>query len=266
MNGEELLIITACIIPVKECLSVAIRDVDARKEQYLNTIVWAIQKTSFHNILFIDNSGYDLGFIEEYISGYIQEKDLEIISFVGDSTNIALKGKGYGEGEMLSYALDHSRLVAVIRKNGGAFWKITGGLECLNIEKLRNVSTGNCSYFQYNFPYYDMVDTRLYKMNIETYEKYFRWSYENVDDNHWICLEHVYKKTLETNAISWKFYRRFPDISGMSRSTGKSYRLSKWKRYRNNILCIIGIYNNKYVFKLLNYSYYIKRIKEIIKA
>ena len=53
------------------------------------------------------------------------KKEFEWISFQGNTTKTQEKGKGYGEGEIIEYAINHSQLLAkskMLMKLTGRFY------------------------------------------------------------------------------------------------------------------------------------------------
>lgn len=59
MNHQVVLLLTGCVQPNIKNDVLAIKDVETRKNQYLEAIDWYIKNTPY-KIVFCENSGYDL--------------------------------------------------------------------------------------------------------------------------------------------------------------------------------------------------------------
>ena len=64
---------------------------------------------------------------------------VEQISYRQDDELIKLKGKGYGEGELIKFALNNS----VFLKNQNNFFKCTGKVFCRNFDQVLKLITKN---------------------------------------------------------------------------------------------------------------------------
>ena len=77
MNHQVVLLLTGCVQPNIKNDVLAIKDVETRKNQYLEAIDWYIKNTPY-KIVFCENSGYDLK-SEMAIRG---GRQIEYLSFV----------------------------------------------------------------------------------------------------------------------------------------------------------------------------------------
>jgi hypothetical protein len=89
-------------IDTKGCINTLRTDINDRINDYYYNIK-NILETSDLDIVFVENSGHDLGIITEYLSN----PRIEILQFSGNSFDRSL-GKGYGEKNIISYAIDNS--------------------------------------------------------------------------------------------------------------------------------------------------------------
>jgi len=109
---------------------------------------WLIN-TDF-DVILADNSGYDMGFLNNILNEY---KDrLEILSWDGNDYDRNL-GKGYGELEILKYAISNSEKI----KNHTHFIKSTGRYFIKNINSLLS---------EINLEEYDLVIKHDFLKNI----------------------------------------------------------------------------------------------------
>lgn len=122
MNHQVVLLLTGCIQPNIKNDVLAVKDVETRKNQYLEAIGWYVKNTPY-KVVFCENSGYDVS--SEMLNSGGQ---VEYLSFVA-SENGAERGKGYKEMEILEYVQAHSKFY----QEGSLFVKVTGRLVLLNI-------------------------------------------------------------------------------------------------------------------------------------
>lgn len=105
---------------------------EERLHQTLCSLVRWIRDTSPKTIVFCDGTMPSFDFSK--VTRFAEEhgKTLEVILFQ-ESDKYLKYGKGYAEGEVLEYALNHSKHLA----EGGSFYKITGRTFIANFEEIR---------------------------------------------------------------------------------------------------------------------------------
>lgn len=216
-----LLIITGCIQVDHDTPYVVIRDTSERLQDYLKTIRWAIEDTDFTEILFGDNSGFPLHTV--YEMKQLQElsesagKYFEYYSFQGDTCAVQLKGKGYGEGEIIAYIYRKSSLM----RRAECYYKITGRLTINNIHKIQLSNKAENTFI------FDVgmrsVDTRFYKLGMRDYETFFKDAYYAVNDSRNMVLEYVYYSVLATHRLPFRRFNRSLEFRGKSGSSGTEY-------------------------------------------
>ena len=233
-----LLIITACILVEQGVHGVSICNSTERLQGYLETIRWAIEETDFSDILFCDNSNFDLYSVDEMRllreQGERNGKNLEYYYFQGNLNAVLAKGKGYGEGEIISWLYDHC---PTMRKYE-YYYKITGRLTIQNIRQV------HLSDKPENIFIFDLgsrcVDTRFYKLSMEDYKCFFKRIYMEVEDFQNVFLEHVYFRTLTSRHLAFKRFNRSLEFRGKSGTTGVEY---------------CDIYNENLLFELVYNSF-----------
>ena len=100
-------------------------DVSERLKQYIECIEFYLCKTSINKIVFCENSNYKFDSRALYELAKKNNKLLEILQFNGNYSQIVDRGKGYGEGEIIEYALQNSKLFLQSKY----FVKVTGRLD-----------------------------------------------------------------------------------------------------------------------------------------
>lgn len=220
-------IITGTICPDKEVGQLVLKDTIERLKQYEESIEFFINSKAFNKLIFCDNSNYDIKRLE-YLEKHAEVNgiELELLSFKGDAQGVKFHGKGYGEGEIMKYIVNHSKLL----KNENFFVKITGRLKIDNIKEITEKLDPSKIYFNIpNRNRRDMYDTRMYGMPLSYFKKYFADAYHKVNDPKGIFLEYVYTDVVLENSFEVTNFPRYPRIVGISGSSGTVYGYTEWK-------------------------------------
>lgn len=206
-----------------------INDSDTRLNQLLNSIIKWVTEYPEIKIVVCDGSGFDFQECNLCKELYRMNQRLEFISFNNSYELVKILGKGFGEGEIIEYAIKNSSFI----HECDSFAKVTGRLFVKNVKKYFTSKKINL-YCQLNFSFKfiflpikcNSFDTRFYVIDKELYVKHFMKLYQEVNDNKGIFLEHVFlKKVKELHGKheDIKFWNYF-EVIGVSGSTGKIYR------------------------------------------
>lgn len=187
-------------------------------------------------LFFCDNSNYDYDFSKLKIISDKSGKTIEFLKFEGDEKT-SIFGKGYGEGEIIKYAIENSELL----KNESCFYKVTGRLIVKNFDLFSYFNKNNKNIFF--SPTKKVVDTRFFKVEKSFYVNYLLDEYKKVNDSKGYYLEHVYYEKLKNLKPKLSKSFIFPNIAGVSGSTGEEYKNNFLKLIIKNIKLIIGGYN-----------------------
>lgn len=233
-----ILLITGCVNVSTKTPFVTVRNYDERLKQYLQTIEWAAKESPFDIIVFCENSNCDFDF-EKYFDGFrCRNKKFEYLSFWGDKTECDKFGKGYGEGEIIKYAVENSKYI----KKNSCFYKITGKLWISNINQI--ICDDDLSHFMRYCDRVGKVDTKFYKLMLRDYNKGLMDAFYQVNDNKKEFLEKVYYDTMRKNNIKYKSFSVLPIVEGVSGTTGKEYKhMSNKRKALYNMFCKFGVYN-----------------------
>lgn len=132
------LLLTACVNPGSMPNNM-LTNTSVRESQYIDALRFYLEKSP-HKIVFAENSNSDFS---EYFSDYIDSGRLEYITFQGNDFDLAL-GKGYGEGQIIKYAFEHSKLL----NEANNIMKITGRLQLFNIKSFSMMGGDRYSVFK----------------------------------------------------------------------------------------------------------------------
>lgn len=247
LNDEVVLIITACIKPNSSMKFLELFDESVRLEQYINSLRYYIQKTTIKNIIFADNSDYPYDYSQEQEYAKELGKNLEVYHFQGDAQKAVEQGKGYGEGEILAYVFEASKLL-----QGRTCVKVTGRLIVENIDSIIKKIKKNRIYMNINLFGLESVDTRCYIVPEEKYRKYYVHEYQKVSDEIGDSIEIIFAK--KNKSLNERIYNipLYPVIKGISGSSGICYeKEGKRVRKMGTLFSMLGIYNYKIIGKVM---------------
>ncbi|MCR5742928.1 MAG: hypothetical protein K6F92_04255 [Lachnospiraceae bacterium] len=243
-----LLIIGGCINVNPDTPVVAIRDMNARLEAYVETVMWALDTKTFDRIVFCENSNYNLDVTAIDDKAAKCGKKFEYLTFMGDTEKVKQLGKGYGEGQIIEYALNNSELVKSYE--GTHFCKITGRLTIENVDKLLPRGGKLSQAYFIDKTRVDEVDTRFYCCDIEFYKRVLLHCHERVNDSEGYYLEESFFDALYGREKFHMFMQR-PLFRGVSGTMGKTYEDKRSRfEFLFDFLCVTNLYNNRKFRKL----------------
>lgn len=145
-----------------------------------------------NSFIICDGSGYD--FTDDCNKNF-PSKDIECLHFINDVESVEKFGKGYGEGEIVNFALANSRYL----KEEKYFVKCTAKLWVRNFGFISRTLRGP---FQCDFLFDDNsfvknptpshIDTRFYIADKEFYLANLAKTYKKVRDREGYYLEHAF--------------------------------------------------------------------------
>lgn len=221
---KHIILLTSCVNPNGMPFT-ALSDINVRKQQYLDALRFYVNNTPLP-IVYVDNSNVD---IKEYnvISNIVDDR-LEILSF--DGNHDKEHGKGYGELEIIDYAIKHSNIINS-NKNVSII-KITGRLVIVNIMTILNqlkyniLPSSNSVICSMNSDF-SMADSRLLIAPLNFYKRLI----ENrmaINDSEGVYLEHVLCSLIKKqNLYAFHTFFSEPQYQGVSGSTNITYEAKK---------------------------------------
>lgn len=258
-NHQSILLITGAIgITAFQVPYTKLTDTKARLQQYIESIDYAIEHYHrVNHIIFCENTGYIYNYAELQEKAKQNGKTLEVIRFPGNYQAIEAKGKGYGEGEIVKYALKESETL----RNSRFFYKLTGRILVSNMDRVMDSSQSenNFIFLSYLEPRSQKgrARTLLYKVNTSLYKSTLIDAHLDVDDHKHYYLEHAFFERLKDIPIP--SFGVYPVHIGIQASTGKMY-LSKTKliKYR--------LYNRLNFFSNLELTSFQRMVLRIIRS
>jgi hypothetical protein len=146
---------------------------------------------------------------------------------MNDSMQIAIHGKGFGEGEIIRYAIKHSKVL----QESEMFMKCTAKLWVANLQQC--LSQWNryflCSaYFANVFSFkktkIKFIDTRFYITRKDIYLQYFVDAHSNLGNIPKQSIEDVFLKVIISNRLRGVLFSMPPIVCGVGGGSGKYYK------------------------------------------
>jgi hypothetical protein len=204
-------------VPYLQMKDPVMRTIAAKAALYF----WVTQ--GIEQIVLADATGTNLLTEDEEAEIDKSETRVEQISYEQASEHVIKKGKGYGEGKLIEYAINNSELLA----REDYFFKCTGKLYVRNfpsiagVIKANNISNlfwrymGDGSFTQ------PLADCRFYYTSKTFAKNHLLPAYFKSDDNaHVYCEYHVHE-VLDRSMKAQKSHRPF--IAGYAGATGEAY-------------------------------------------
>lgn len=216
-----ILLLTGCINPAGMPYT-SLNNPEERKKQYVDAINFYLSKT-YYPIVFSENSGTD---ITALFPDAISSGRLEYLTFTGNQNKE--RGKGYGECEIIQYALENSQIIR--RHYSHRIAKITGRLIIKNIKSiiflhtfLLPKRTTICAInSDLTFP-----DSRFIIAQKQFYLTFIK-NKNNINDSQGYYFEHVLCDIIKKeSSFSFSPFLIMPQIEGISGSTGEVYKCKK---------------------------------------
>jgi hypothetical protein len=199
---------------------VALKDPEKRIDSTIESLKqWALISPGLE-IVICDGSGYDF---QKLIGAtpLLKALNIEVLYFYNDLEMVKNKGKGYGEGEIIAYALNHSELLDksdTFAKCTAKYW-VNNFQECVASHR-KNISIEKYYDSRYSLSY-RACDTRFYVVEKDFYLKKLLDSHKASNDFQFYFLEHAFAKDIILNKIPRTDFKIKPLVYGISGSTGE---------------------------------------------
>jgi len=256
MQTSEVLLVTASINIRKDTPVSVFNDPKERLLEYLTSLVAWIKLTSITNIIFCENTNIDYDFSKIIDLAKREGKNLEVLVFSGNRYTHK-HGKGYGEGEIIEYAIKNSTYL----KNSVNFYKVTGRLFIPEFDKIQGLHSHLSNVFdltvfsagmstetdhpsktikqrlrsmvRFLYIYFGRgrgrgphkpehhISTLFYKVNVKFYKQNLINSYKRVNDRKAYFLENIFYEDLLKKEFN-PFLSSY-SVIGRSGSTGLPY-------------------------------------------
>jgi hypothetical protein len=193
-------------------------DPGERLELTLKGIERWLKNSAVYSLVVVDGSGFDFSRKLQELNLNLK-KEIEFLCFQNNLDLVKLKGKGYGEGEIVLHALTHSRILS----SSQYFAKCTAKLYVKNYEKCLAAFNHNFMCGVYGHNRIGSVDTRFYLASRDFWLEHFAQAHFQVNDPKGYYLEHSYFDQLRKDKIKGFTLPVPPLIVGRSGSDNLEY-------------------------------------------
>ena len=219
----------------------ALNNPEERKAQYVNAIRYYLNET-IYPVVFAENSGTDISLI---FQGFIDSGRLECLTYMGNQNKE--KGKGYGEAEIIEFAIKNSRLI----DEKCIIIKITGRLIIKNINNILRPLKTHTDFVSCQF-HSDLkfADSRLV-CAITAFYHQFLYFKEQINDQKGVYFEHILSFSVINSNLYYIPFPEEPIFIGQSGTTGATYHPNT-ESIRNTLL--YKCYSISQLLKINKYS------------
>jgi hypothetical protein len=223
-SNKKAILITGTIVP--NSVFVAHTNVEQRKQEYIEGLLFYKAQFPNDDIYFLENSSYDfendMPFRTILLNNNITLNKFPI-------SNKIQEGKGYQEFEMLDASIER------LKNSYNYFVKVTGRYKVLNIKQL--IQTKNIELIADSHKKHHVTQTNVFCVKGSFYNKHFKNLYLKSNDSEGVFIEHVIYDYLVKNKLlqHTKFFYKNPIITGFSGSYGGTLNRNKYKMILRNI-------------------------------
>lgn len=227
------ILLTSSVIAMDS--TVALKNQDKRIFHTLESIDKWSHISPSSKFVICDGSGFDFSpFLRKQFPNLI----IESINFMNDGELIKKHGKGYGEGEIISYALKNS----VFLQEADCFAKCTAKLWVENFSTCIRQWEGPfackgffANVFSFGKTFLEYIDTRFYLSEKNFYLNNFANAYQDLGVDDGSSIEEEFLKILHDLNLKHYMFNAPPIISGVGGGSGKYYNTSPVRQIKEVI-------------------------------
>lgn len=238
---QNIVLLTASIDPAASNTPLTqITNAQVRLDQYIRNINRLIESRAFDVIIFCENTNYVFDHTALLEKAGNNKVEIEFLRFTGNYSKVSELGKGYGEGEIIKYAIENSKYL----KENAVFYKLTGRIFITNIKQIVRMDQQKDVIFIKAQRTASVIDARFFKTSVTFFKEHLISVFTEVNDHQKNYLEMVYFKKLSKVDGIQKF-SEFPKFTGLSGSTGEKYDQSAYEYLKYSLLLRFGFLNIK---------------------
>lgn len=213
--------------------SVALTHSHERARLSLESVAQWLRIDPTLQLVLCDGSSYDFA---DTVARMFPLADIECLHFENDQGKVAQYGRGFGEGEIVRYALMHSRIIA----QAGCFAKCSSKLWVENFADCLSEWNGTLwckgvfsnAFSPLKRTIFSYIDTRFYIANCEVYDRYFKNAHLQINRDLGHGLEECFRDAFQQSSLKNALCNIPPIICGVGGGTGTYYRTSFVRKYK----------------------------------
>jgi hypothetical protein len=239
MNKLPVLL-TSSVVPADA--DVKLVEPEQRLFHTIESIAQWLRFSNFVQLVICDGSGFDF---TDVLKQKFPDADIECLAFQNDKEQVARRGKGYGEGEIVKFAIENSERI----RESGFFAKCTGKLWVENFEACWSEWNGRFlgkahfdNVFSLRATRLSYFDTRFYLADVAFYQQYFSHVHLDVGGAKGLSLEDCFKTVVVGNQMKNFLFRTPPLICGVGGGSGRYYKNNQIRRLKDRLRawCVIN--------------------------
>jgi hypothetical protein len=238
---RTLIILTATVKPM---VNVVRASPEIRLNDYLTALIlwWKEFESLPVDILFCENSVYDLKLLREWVELNSKDNRIRILQFNGDESLVKDFGKGAGEAEIYDECF-RSNLISgydyVLKSTGRLF--VNNAKELLD----QMIDKGSDWAISFRSPL-DLVDTRFFIIRSNLYKTYLLGLGKEVNDSQGAYIEHAMLRRVcqaMADGLKWSQFGALPKYAGVGGTDGKHHHslLGSLRYFVKNSIHKVGI-------------------------
>lgn len=226
-QAADIPLLVTCAVHVSAGKT-ALNEPDARATAVTVSLDRWANTPGLRRMVICDGSNFDFKPVAERLMAQNPTLEIECLAFQNDAVRVGLQGKGYGEGEIVNYALAQSRIL----RQSPSFAKCTGKLWVDNFTDCVAGFTGPAAFLLNGKSHVKYIDTRFYIISKEVFQAWLAQAFCKVDDAAGYYLEHAYADALSGFKSDEITMWPAPQIAGLSGTSGLNYHNSHMQRLR----------------------------------
>jgi len=236
------ILLTSCVIVSDHSVSLA--DADSRIKFTLESISKWLSISPELRLVVCDGSNYDFS---DLVRAKFPNAHIECLHFQNTIERVKKQGKGFGEGEIVNYAIQHS----IYLNDAECFAKCTAKLWVENFFDCLKGWDGEmrckgyfANVFSLRKTLFSYVDTRFYLANKSFYLEHFASAHTHVGGEKGLSLEDCFRDVIITERMGKILFNIAPVICGVGGGTGTYYK-NNLRRKLKEALRILLVRRNK---------------------
>ena len=226
-------LLTSCITVSDH--SVSLKDEESRIHHTLESIKKWLSNSSAMKIVTCDGSSFDLS---DIVKAAFPGANIECLNFRNSANLVALYGKGYGEGEIVKYALANSKHLAecdYFAKCTGKLW-VENYAECLAGWNGRLLCHGVFNdVFSFRKTHFRQIDTRFFIVHKEFYNDTFSSAYLRLTHGQRLSIEDHFLEIVREKNLEGILFSVPPVICGVGGGNGFYYKNNIKRRLKDQL-------------------------------
>lgn len=244
MDNLPPILLTSSVIAMDQ--TVHLKDEKLRIFHTLESIKKWLDISPKNKYVLCDGSGFDFSLL---VAKNFPGANIECIFFNNDPALIEIHGKGFGEGEIIRYALAHSNTLDESQwfaKCTAKLW-VDNFLECTkewNKRFLCQVFFSNV--FSFKKSRLEYIDTRFYLADKNFYEAHLSQAHIDIGGASGESIEDRFLEIAARENLNGFIFKNPPVVCGVGGGSGRYYKDSRIRRVKERIRSWIISRNAKF--------------------